>query len=39
MENSPEKDTEPGNITELLSTGKLDFDEETLRGKGKYQIC
>lgn len=39
MENSPEKDTEPGNITELLSTGKLDFDDETLRGKRKYQIC
>lgn len=38
MENSSEKDTQPGNITELLSTGELDFDDETLRGKGKCQI-
>ena len=38
MENSPEKDTQPGNITELLSTRKLDFDDETLRGKGKSKF-
>ena len=28
MERSPEKDSQPGNVREL------DFDDETLRGKG-----